>query len=344
MERRRRTAVEILGTREARAIAGSLGHELRLALKRRHLTHAQMGERVGISRPRISELVRGDGASAPLGVWVRLGLAIDRPLAVSFSRSLDVHEQRDAGHLAAQELVLRMVRQTGRRADFESPSRPTDPSRSIDIAIRDDRSQAIVIVEIWNRLDDLGAAARASSRKVSEAESHSTATACDDHPYRIALCWLLVDTSANRRLVGRYPEIMRSRFPGSSVAWVGCIVGRTPPPDEPGCAWIDPRSGRGSCQCACDGPAERRLTQTHRPGSGPRAIHQIVRPGAASNRSIGSPNRAGGATTTSAGPPHGAPMAVAYKASQMITRVPASCATGPLPASTVTDAPARIRG
>ena len=50
--------------------------------------------------------------------------------------------------------------------------------------------------------------------------------------------------SANRRLVGRYPEIMRSRFPGSSVAWVRCIVGGTPPPDEPGCAWIDPRSER----------------------------------------------------------------------------------------------------
>jgi predicted XRE-type DNA-binding protein len=244
MERRRRTTVEILGTREARAIAGSLGHELRLSLKRRHLTHAQIGERVGISRPRISELVRGGGASAPLGDWVRLGLAIDRPLAVSFSRSLDAHEPRDAGHLAAQELVLRLVRHAGRKADFESPSRPTDPSRSIDVAIRDDRSRAIVIVEIWNRLDDLGAAVRVSSRKVAEAESHSTATARDGRPYRVALCWLFVDTSANRRLVGRYPEIMRSRFPGSSVAWVRCIVGGAPPPDEPGCAWIDPRSDR----------------------------------------------------------------------------------------------------
>ena len=244
MERRRRTTVEILGTREARAIAGSLGHELRLSLKRRHLTHAQIGERVGISRPRISELVRGDGASAPLTVWVRLGLAIDRPLAVSFSRSLDAHEPRDAGHLAAQELVLRLVRQAGRRADFESPSRPTDPSRSIDVAIRDDRARTIVIVEIWNRLDDLGAAARASSRKVSEAESHSTATARDGHPYRVAMCWLLVDTSANRRLVGRYPEIMRSRFPGSSVAWARCMVEGATPPHESGCAWIDPRSNR----------------------------------------------------------------------------------------------------
>ena len=137
-----------------------------------------------------------------------------------------------------------MVRQTGRKADFESPSRPADPSRSIDVAIRDDRSRTIVVVEIWNRLDDLGAAARASSRKVSEAESLAVATARDGNPYRVALCWLLVDTSANRRLVGRYPEIMRSRFPGSSVAWARCIVDGAPPPHEPGCAWIDPRSDR----------------------------------------------------------------------------------------------------
>ena len=38
---------------------------------------------------------------------------------------------------------------------------------------------------------------------------------------------------------------------------------------------------------------------------------EIVRPGAASNRSMGCPNRAGGATMASAGPPQGAPMAVA---------------------------------
>jgi transcriptional regulator with XRE-family HTH domain len=244
MERRRRTTVEVLGTREAHTIAGALGREVRLTLKRRHQTHAELGERVGISRARVSELARGEGASAPLAVWIRLGLAIDRPLAVSFSRSLDTHGPRDAGHLAAQELVLRLVRQAGRKADFESPTRPADPSRSIDVAIRDDRARTIIVVEIWNRLDDLGAAARASSRKVSEAERLTVAAARDGKAYRVTLCWLLVDTSANRRLVGRYPEIMRSRFPGSSVAWARCIVEGAPPPHEPGCAWIDPRSDR----------------------------------------------------------------------------------------------------
>ena len=163
---------------------------------------------------------------------------------MTFSRGLDPAATRDAGHLAAQEIVLGLARRNGRRGEFELPTRPTDPSRSIDVVVRDDRSRAILVIEIWNRRDDLGAAARASTRKVSEAEGPAVLAARDDRPYRIAVCWLFVDSAANRRLVGRYPEILRSRFPGSSVAWVRCLVEGTLPPDDPGLAWIDPRSRR----------------------------------------------------------------------------------------------------
>jgi hypothetical protein len=58
------------------------------------------------------------------------------------------------------------------------------------------------------------------------------------------MCWLLVDTAANRRLVARYPEILEARFRGSSVGWVRCLADGAPPPREPGLAWIDPRSNR----------------------------------------------------------------------------------------------------
>ena len=62
--------------------------------------------------------------------------------------------------------------------------------------------------------------------------------------YRVAVCWLLVDTAANRRLVARYPEILQSRFPGSSLGWVRCLDEGSPPPEEAGIAWIDPQAGR----------------------------------------------------------------------------------------------------
>jgi hypothetical protein len=136
---------------------------------------------------------------------------------VSFSRDIVPDEPRDAGHLAAQELVLRLARQHGRRADFELPTRPADPARSTDVAIRDDAARALILVEIWNRLDDLGAAARATNRKQAEAEGPAVLAASDGSPYRVATCWLLVDTAANRQLVARYPEILETRFPGSSA-------------------------------------------------------------------------------------------------------------------------------
>ncbi len=175
---------------------------------------------------------------------MKLGKAVGRPLAVSFSRDIDAHDTHDAGHLAAQEVVLGLARRHGRRADFELPTRPSDPARSIDVALRDDAARTLIVVEIWNRLDDLGAAARATTRKAIEAEGPATIAARSGPAYRVALCWLLVDTAANRRLVARYPEILQSRFQGSSLGWTRCLTDGIPPPADAGLAWIDPRTRR----------------------------------------------------------------------------------------------------
>jgi hypothetical protein len=175
---------------------------------------------------------------------VRIGAALGRPLAVGLSREIDQPEPRDAGHLAAQELVLRLARAHGRTASFELPSRPADPSRWADVGLRDDRHRVLVLTEIANRVDDLGAAARATDRRLAETAAAAMFAGADGEPYRVASCWLLVDTAANRRLVARYPEIIRARSPGSSVAWVRALVDGTMPPMQPGIAWIDPRAGR----------------------------------------------------------------------------------------------------
>jgi transcriptional regulator with XRE-family HTH domain len=244
MSRVRRTNVEVQAARESARIGATLGSDLQHTRKRRRMTQEALGKRIGLGQGRISELERGHGATTPLETWIALGIAIDRPLAVSFSRDIQPDEPRDAGHLAAQELVLRLARQHRRHADFELPTRPTDPTRSIDVALRDATARVLIVVEIWNRLDDLGAAVRATSRKQAEAEGPAVLAAGDGPPYRVTTCWLLVDTTANRRLVARYPEILETRFPGSSFGWVCCLSNGAPPPTEPGLAWIDPRSGR----------------------------------------------------------------------------------------------------
>jgi transcriptional regulator with XRE-family HTH domain len=229
MRRSRRTQPEIVGAREAQRIAATLGSQVRATRRRRRVTQVALGRRVGVVQSRISEVERGHGASSALELWISLGVALDRPLAVSFGRDIVV-EPVDAGHLAIQELVMRLALANGRMATFELPTRPGVPARSIDVGIRDDRQRVLIVVEIWNRLDDLGAAVRAHDRKVAEAAALAIAIADDLLPYEVTSCWILRDSAANRQLVARYPAILRSRFGGSSLAWVRALADSAPAP------------------------------------------------------------------------------------------------------------------
>jgi transcriptional regulator with XRE-family HTH domain len=244
MAKHRRTSAAVHGDALSAAIAATLSRDARASRRRRRLTQQQLADAIGLSRSRYADIERGEGATAPLETWARIGAALGRPLAVSFSRDIDQPEPRDAGHLAAQELVLRLARSHGRIGSFELPTRPADPACSSDIGLRDDAIGTLILVEIWNRLDDIGAAARSTDRKVAEASAPAAFAGGDGAPYRIASCWLLVDTAANRRLVAAYPEIFRTRFPGSSAGWARALAEGAAPPIEPGIAWVDPRAGR----------------------------------------------------------------------------------------------------
>jgi len=133
---------------------------------------------------------------------------------------------------------MRLARKNGVPSTFELPTRPATPARSIDVGIRDDRRRTLIAIEIWNRMDDLGAAIRGFDRKMAEAGALAVAIANGMEPFRVASCWILRDTVANRRLVARYPAILGSRFPGSSLAWTRALTdrGHLIPPD-PGLLW-----------------------------------------------------------------------------------------------------------
>jgi hypothetical protein len=106
------------------------------------------------------------------------------------------------------------------------------------VGLRDDGRRFLVLVECWNTIGDVGAAARSSARKVAEAEAAAIAFG-GDRPHRVAACWVVRATRTNRELVQRYPEVFRSRFPGSSLGWVRALVAGAPPPVEPGLVWSD---------------------------------------------------------------------------------------------------------
>src|SRR5207253_10920185 len=86
-----------------------LGGELRRTRKRRRLTLRALAALTSISKSAIASIELGHGGSHTLDTWQRLALALDRPLRVELTRDR-FEETADAGHLAIQELVLRLGR------------------------------------------------------------------------------------------------------------------------------------------------------------------------------------------------------------------------------------------
>ena len=186
MATRKRVDGRLAGDREAQAIAATLGAQAASTRRSLRLGQATVAVRCGISRSRLGDLERGQGEGAPLGLWVALGLVLGRPLRVELSRAIGT-DTADAGHLAIQELVLRLGRGAGYGRGFEVPTRPTDPARSTDVGLRDDARRTLVLVECWNTIGDVGAAARATSRKLAEAEALAIAQG-GERPFTVAAC------------------------------------------------------------------------------------------------------------------------------------------------------------
>lgn len=223
-----------------------LGGDVRAARQRRRQTQQEVADAAGVSRSAESAVERGLGGGHTLDAWQRIALAVGRPLIVSLERDR-LEDTADAGHLAMQELVLRLGRRAGFIGSFELATRPAEPWRSTDVGLRDDRRRVLALVECWNTFGDLGSSVRSSERKRAEAAMFGVAIG-GERPYRVTTCWIVRATKRNRALVARYPEVFGARFPGSSLRWAraldvagaGAGVGPPPvPPSEPGLVWCD---------------------------------------------------------------------------------------------------------
>ncbi|MDQ3937846.1 MAG: helix-turn-helix domain-containing protein [Chloroflexota bacterium] len=202
-----------------------------------------LADRVGISRARLADIETGRGEGVPLEVWFALGEALGRDFKAEYVRDRQ-EEPADAGHLAIQELVLRLGMSAGYEGRFEVPMRPADPARSSDASLLDRRNRRLVLVECWNSFGDIGSASRSSNRKLAEAEAMAVVYGGDEGRFDLGLCWVVRHTPRNRELVKRYRQIFDSRFPGSSAAWVRCLTEGGPMPAARGLVWCDARATR----------------------------------------------------------------------------------------------------
>ena len=236
MPTRKRTRLGLEAERANRKQIDQFGLDLRDGRIRRGLTQRELGVKVGLSQSAISRVERGLGGGLTVDALQRTALALDLRLRLSLARD-PLTETRDAGHLAIQELILRLGRRNGLPGSFELPTRPSEPWRSIDVCLADPRRRRRIVVECWNTIGDIGAAVRTSNRK--RAELHDLAIAGGDHDALTGLVWVVRATSRKRALVGRYPEVFARAFSGSSSGWVATLMNGAPPPAEPGLVWCD---------------------------------------------------------------------------------------------------------
>ena len=236
MAARKRVDQRLAGDREAQAIAATLGAQAAASRRGLRLRQATVAARSGISRGRLGDLERGRGEGAPLGLWVALGLVLGRPLRVEFSRRVDT-ETADAGHLAIQELVLRLGRAAGYGRGFEVPTRPGDPPLDRRRAARrptphlDPRR----VLEHDRRSRRGGPGHEPQARRGRGTRDRPGR----ERPFTVRGVWVVRASARNRALVARYPEVFAARFPGSSARWVAALTAGAEPPPEPGLVWCD---------------------------------------------------------------------------------------------------------
>ena len=239
---RRRTRLAVEAERRNLEQLSRLGADVRSARRARSLTQTSLGVRVGVGRMTVSRLERGRGGGVSLDAWQRIALAVGRPLTIGLQRAID-GDTRDAGHLAIQELVLRLGRAAGYRGMVELATTPVEPWRSIDVVLVDDSRRRLLVVECWNTIGDVGAAARSSTRKAVEAGAIA-ATRWGEGDHQVGLVWVIRATARNRAIVARYPQVFVARFPASSYRWARALTTGQPAPQEAGLVWSTVDGGR----------------------------------------------------------------------------------------------------
>lgn len=236
MARSRRPSRAVQAADHDREMLTTFGRNVRESRQQARLAQRQLAATAGVSESALRRVERGASANISVDTLQRIGFALDRPVTVQLARG--IAEPIDAGHLAMQELVVRLVGTAGYRPRVELPSVRHGTWRSSDVAAMRAPDHSLLGIECWNTIGDLGAGFRSSDRKRRDLEELAAAT-WGPGGHQVGICWVIRATRANRELVARYPMLITSRFPGSSSAWVQALETGAAPPIGDGLVWCD---------------------------------------------------------------------------------------------------------
>lgn len=230
--RRRRTSQQVLADERAAQLARFLGRGLKDARLSRRWSQQRASSEAGLAQSTWSKLERGGAASVSLRVWMRASHAAGVDLRAYLEGASAAEPPRDAAHLRTQELLLRTMAKGGWSATPEAAVGST----AGDVVGR--RRAEVALAEVWDWLDDVGAAFRSWDRKLERLAAAQPGRS-------VSGCWVLRATRRNRQLLAEHRHVFRSRFPGSGAAWGAALEdpARQMPPDA-GLLWVTVRGDR----------------------------------------------------------------------------------------------------
>jgi transcriptional regulator with XRE-family HTH domain len=218
---RRAGGAAIAGRRRAQTLATRLGVALRDARIATGITQAQAGSRCGLSQTRYGELERGLGSGASLETWAVAAATVGETLAAFLERAPGAAPPRDMEHLRRQNALVEIAASGGWTALPElAIDRGERRSRSIDVALVRHATHEAIAVEIWDWLDDIGAAWRGLDAKVSALEERLGGGLDGDASWRVGGLFVLRNTRRNRGLLRDLASLFAARFPSRSAAWL----------------------------------------------------------------------------------------------------------------------------
>lgn len=241
----RRTPMQVAADEASQALMRKLGLMLRDGRRRSRARQLDASAKAGISRSEWSGLELGR-KSATLATWNRAAFAMGGSLEAYIKQASAADRPRDAVHLRHQELVIRAALGGGWQAlPEELIDREARTSRAVDVLLRrtgarDGRSE-YALCEVWDWLDDVGAAVRDMTRRLEAADRYAVARMRGDEPLpRVGGFWLVRATQRNRALIAEHRHFFRARFPGSGRAWLAALTNAAVPmPAEPALLWVD---------------------------------------------------------------------------------------------------------